>query len=181
VNNKAVFLDRDGTIIHDFSYIREPNRVELIPGVVQALEILQKNGFFLVIISNQSGVGRGIMNEADLLNVHNKLIVILENNGIHIKKSYFCMHAPWEKCQCRKPNPGMLFKAASEFNINLTNSYMIGDKTSDIEAGLKAGCCTILISDNAITNNFAYKKGKPHVVFHNLLSACQWIIKHIAN
>ena len=177
MNNKAVFLDRDGTIIHDFGYIREPNKVELIPGVVQALEILQKNGFFLVIISNQSGVGRGIMNEAELLKIHNKLIAILENNGIYIKKSYYCMHAPWEKCRCRKPKPEMLFRAADELAVDLSGSFMVGDKPSDMEAGLKAGCRTAMIIKQKDRKMLPNKEGKAHALFPNLLSASRWILR----
>ena len=175
MNNKAVFLDRDGTIIYDIGYIREPNRVELIPGVVQALKILQNNGFFLVIISNQSGVGRGIINEADLFKVHNQLIEILVNNGIYIKKSYYCMHAPWEKCPCRKPKPNMLFTVAEELAIDLSGSFMVGDKLSDVEAGLKAGCRTAMIIKQKDRKIIPNKEDKAHALFPDLLSASRWI------
>ena len=177
MNNKAVFLDRDGTIIYDIGYIREPNRVELIPGVVQALEILQDNGFVLVIISNQSGVGRGIMNEADLIKVHDQLIEILENNGIYVKKSYYCMHAPREKCPCRKPKPDMLFKAAEELAIDLSASFMVGDKPSDVEAGIKAGCRTAMIINQNDRKVIPNKEDKSHAFFTDLLSASRWILR----
>ena len=179
MKNRAVFLDRDGTIVYDLGYPRDPDSVELMPGVVQALRLLQENSFTLVIISNQSGVGRGILNNSDLANVHNRLIKILENNSIYIRKSYYCTHAPWEKCKCRKPKPAMLFRAAEEMAIDLASSFVVGDKPSDVEAGLKAGCWTIMIEEQEIRKIIDNKIIKPHAVFPDLLSASRWIVSFI--
>ena len=170
----AIFLDRDGIIIHDTGYLSNPSKVSLIPDVIEALKKLKNNGFLLVIISNQSGVGRGYFSEADLKFVHKKMLKLLEVNGIYIDGSYYCKHAPWMHCNCRKPNPNMLYKAAEDLGIDMSNSYMVGDKLSDVIAGLNAGCKTILIRKN--NDRIEYNEEKPNIIFPNLLSASEWIV-----
>jgi len=141
----AIFLDRDGTVIYDVGYPKDPGEVQLLPGVVEALSKLQKYGFYLVIVSNQSGVGRDIITKEEAKQVHDKVISILNENGVRLDAAYYCPHLPEDMCQCRKPMPELLFRAAKEFDIDLVNSFMIGDKQIDIEAGKNAGCNTILL------------------------------------
>ncbi len=142
---RAVFLDRDGTIIYDRGYLRDPEQVQLLPGAGEALSRLRKEGFYLVLVSNQSGIGRGLMTSEDLKQVHRRLVTLLAKHSVRLDGVYYCPHAPWEGCICRKPAPGMLLRAADELGINLTGSFMVGDKSEDIEAGKRAGCRTILI------------------------------------
>ncbi len=140
----AVFLDRDGTLIDDVGYPRDPDQVRLLPGVGTALIQLQSLGFLLVIVSNQSGVGRGMITPEEARAVHEQVISELAANGVQLDGAYYCPHSPDNNSPCRKPEPGMLRQAAEDLGINLSRSFMIGDKLSDVEAGKQAGCWTIL-------------------------------------
>lgn len=135
----ALFLDRDGTLIVDVGYPRDPGRVEPLPGAVDALRALQAR-FALVIISNQSGIGRGLITEAEARAVHDRVIDVFAATGVQFAGAYYCPHAPAASCPCRKPAPGLLVEAARELGLDLASSVMVGDKASDITAGLAAGC-----------------------------------------
>jgi histidinol-phosphate phosphatase family protein len=145
-NGWTVFLDRDGTLIHDPGYLKDPQRVRLLPGVGKALAHLQRRGFYLVLVSNQSGIGRGLITEGQALQVHRQVLASLRQYGVRLHATYYCRHQPAEGCPCRKPMPGMLLRAAVEHGIELSRAFMIGDKPSDIEAGRRAGCRTILLT-----------------------------------
>jgi histidinol-phosphate phosphatase family protein len=136
----AVFLDRDGTVIHDTDYPRDPADVTLIPGAAEALDELARAGYRPVIVSNQSGIGRGLVTEAEAAAVHERFLGLLSSLGVRIAGSYFCPHAPDEGCGCRKPSPELLLRAAEELDLDLSRSVMVGDKDSDVEAGRRAGC-----------------------------------------
>lgn len=137
--NHAVFLDRDDTIIVDKGYLSNPDDIELLPGVVDGLRKLQTNGYNLIQISNQSGIGRGYFTIEDYVAVTKRLKELLKINGIILTGYYYCPHAPWENCKCRKPKPYLALKAAADLDIDLGNSYMVGDKPSDIEFGKNFG------------------------------------------
>ena len=141
---RAVFFDRDGTLIVDAGYPNDPKQVVLISEAVPAVKTFLENGFLLVVISNQSGIGRGRITQEQAQSVHKRFIDIFEEQGISITATYYCPHAPEEDCSCRKPSPEMLFKAQKDYDIDLSRSFMIGDKFSDIEAGQRAGCKGIL-------------------------------------
>lgn len=145
--NRACFLDRDGVLIKDMHYIKDPDDVELMPGVADALKKLHDNGFLCVVVSNQSGVARGYFSEESVDVVNARICELLAERGEKLDASYYCPHYPDGDvdeysfdCDCRKPGPGMFLKAAEEHSINLGESFMIGDKVSDIEAARKAGC-----------------------------------------
>jgi D-glycero-D-manno-heptose 1,7-bisphosphate phosphatase len=142
----AVFLDRDGTLIEDIGYLRNPNDVRLLPGAAEALRELEEQGFLLVVVTNQSGIGRGLLSPADAEAVGRRFLACLEQQGAHVHGVYVCPHVPTAQCACRKPAPGMLFQAASEHDVDLARSFSVGDKACDIEAGQRAGCSTILLS-----------------------------------
>jgi len=146
---QAVFLDRDGTLIEDVGYPRDPDRVRLLPGVPEALQRLRQAGFRLVIVSNQSGVGRGLVTPEEVTAVHRRLIEVLEGHGVVIDDARYCPHAPEDACDCRKPSPAMLYAAAEHLGIDLAGSFMVGDKASDAEAGRRAGAATVLLSADA--------------------------------
>jgi rfaE bifunctional protein nucleotidyltransferase chain/domain len=141
----ALFLDRDGTLIEDVGYPRDPQEVRLLPGCAAALAALKKRGFALVVISNQSGVGRGLIAPAEAAKVHRRFADLLAEQGVEADVVYYCPHAPEEKCSCRKPSPESLLRAAQEVDIALSRSFMVGDKPSDVEAGQRAGCRTVLL------------------------------------
>jgi D-glycero-D-manno-heptose 1,7-bisphosphate phosphatase len=134
---KAIFLDRDGTLIRDVGYCSKAEDVELLEGVGELLPKLKAAGFKLVIVTNQSGIGRGYFTEGDFWSVQHELEKQL-GPGI-IDATYFCADTPQSGSERRKPNPGMLLEAARDLGIDLEQSYMVGDKVSDTEAGLRAG------------------------------------------
>jgi histidinol-phosphate phosphatase family protein len=139
MTRRALFVDRDGTLIADAGYPRDPALVEPLPGAIEALRELQAH-FALVIISNQSGIGRGLITEAEARTVHDRVIEVFARAGVGFAGSYYCPHAPEASCPCRKPAPGLLIDAARELGLDLATSVMVGDKPSDIAAGRAAGC-----------------------------------------
>ncbi|GFO54682.1 D,D-heptose 1,7-bisphosphate phosphatase [Geomonas sp. Red276] len=149
---KAVFLDRDGTINVDVDYLSRVEQFEFIPGAPQALKSLQDAGFMLVVVTNQSGIGRGLYDEAALEAVHAHMHAELARFGVTVDACYFCPHHPQHgigdyrlECACRKPLPGMLQQAAGELGIDLASSFMVGDKVGDVQAGIAAGCTSLLV------------------------------------
>jgi len=150
--NKAVFLDRDGVINEDFGYVHKIEDFYIIEEVYPALKKLIDNGYKLVVITNQSGIGMGYYTEDDFFKITDYMNKKLSENGIKIDKVYYCPHHPEgkiekyaKKCDCRKPGTKMIEDAVKEFNIDLSKSYLIGDKETDIEAGKKMGLKTALV------------------------------------
>jgi D-glycero-D-manno-heptose 1,7-bisphosphate phosphatase len=143
----AVFLDRDGTVIVDSGYLCDPDEVRLLEGAAVGLRAMRDAGLQLVVVSNQSGIGRSRISASDAARVHDRFVWLLAEHGIVLAGSYYCPHAPAEGCSCRKPSIGMFTKAESDLGLNLADAVMIGDKLSDVEAGQAAGCRTILLAD----------------------------------
>ena len=137
--SRAVFLDRDGTLIEEKDYLSDPDQVVLLPGAAEALTRLQDAGFKLFIVSNQSGVGRGCFTMADVERVNQRLVELLAKNGARLEKIYIAPEAPEQPSRGRKPSPQFLFDARDEFGIELSESYLIGDKQTDLECGCNAG------------------------------------------
>jgi D-glycero-D-manno-heptose 1,7-bisphosphate phosphatase len=135
----AIFLDRDGTLIEEREYLADPAGVALFPGTGAALRRLQDAGFKLVIITNQSGIGRGYFTEADMHRVNARLTELLAADGVRIEKIYFAPEAPDQPSRGRKPSPQFLFDARDELGVDLSRSFMIGDKLIDLECGWNAG------------------------------------------
>jgi histidinol-phosphate phosphatase family protein len=137
---KAVFLDRDETLNPDPGYISDPSHFHLYPWVAAELKRLKDAGFLLVIVSNQSGVGRGLIRQESLTAIHEKLnLLLLESSGVRVDDFAVCTHRPEDACDCRKPKPKLILDAAQKLGIDLSASFMIGDRDSDREAGLSAG------------------------------------------
>jgi len=156
--DKAIFLDRDNTLIDDPGYINDPEQVVLLDGVCEALIELKKMGYKLIIVSNQSAVARGIVTEKVLAKIHEKLEGLFAQGGAKVDKIYYCPYHPEgviprykKESDFRKPRPGMILKAAEDMDIDLPRSWVIGDSQRDIEAGKAAGCTTILIEN--VTHN----------------------------
>lgn len=157
MKNKAIFLDRDGVINEDAGYVHRIEDFKIIPGVFNSLKKLQSAGYKLIVITNQSGIGRGIYTMEDFFKVNKYMMNILKNQGIKIDKVYFCPHNPEDNCNCRKPKTGLLEKAAEEFDIDIESSWIIGDKLSDVEMGEKAGCKTLLLESKYVRNIKRFK------------------------
>lgn len=148
--SRAIFLDRDGVINkHRDDYVKNIAEFELLDEVEKHLKLLSDNQFKLIVITNQSMVGRGLSTEEDLLSIHDKMQNTFKRANFQIDKIYYCIHTPWDHCICRKPGLELFEKAIKEFDIDIKNSWLIGDSESDIIAGKKIGCKTILIKTNS--------------------------------
>ncbi|GBD10426.1 D-glycero-beta-D-manno-heptose-1,7-bisphosphate 7-phosphatase [bacterium HR23] len=143
---RAVFLDRDGTLIEEVAYLRDPARVRLLPGTGEALAHLRRKGFALVLVSNQSGIGRGLVRPEELTQVHRRLEECLLAFGVRLDGAFYCPHAPWEGCECRKPRPGLLLQAMHQMGVIAEGSFLVGNTDADIAAGKAVGCTTVLLT-----------------------------------
>ena len=143
----AVFLDRDGTVIDEVGHLGEPERVVVLPGVPAALRKLVDAGYALVVVTNQAGVARGYFTDSEVVAVNDRTRELLEAEGVLLDGSYHCPHHPdfTGPCDCRKPAPGMLVRAAEELDLDLSRSWMVGDHPSDAEAGRAAGARSIMV------------------------------------
>ncbi|RXI37887.1 D-glycero-beta-D-manno-heptose-1,7-bisphosphate 7-phosphatase [Arcobacter cloacae] len=135
---KIIFLDRDGVINHDHGYVYEIEKFEFIDGVFDACKYFISLGYEIIVITNQSGIGRGYYTQDDFLTLTNWMIKEFNKNEIEILKVYFCPHSPSEDCDCRKPKIGMITQSLNDFSIDLQNSWLIGDKISDIQTAINA-------------------------------------------
>ena len=158
---KAVFLDRDGTINKYVGFLRKPEELELLPDAAEAIKLINSSGYLAVVVTNQPVIARGEVSFDGLEEIHNKMETLLGQEGAYLDAIYFCPHHPHKgfegevpelkiECHCRKPRPGMLLKAAKDLNIELKNSYMIGDSDIDVEAGKAAGCTAIKIEEGGL-------------------------------
>ena len=175
--NKAIFLDRDGTLNPDPGYISDPKDYELYDGVCEALLKLQNAGYLLILITNQSGISRGLITEEQLEAVHNKMKKLLKAGGVTLNAIYYCPHHPEHpyngitKCNCRKPKPGLILKAIEDYDIDKSASFMIGDRTSDIKIGLAADVAPVCIASKP------FEEYQTIPTFQTLLQAADWILK----
>ena len=181
---RAVFLDRDGTIIEDVGYLNECSKIKFLPRVSKAIKLLNKNRFKVIVVTNQSGVARGYFTEETVKEINQNIQELLAKQGAFIDKIYYCPHhlegtiEEYRKdCLCRKPNPGMIEKAAHEFGIDLKNSFVIGDKRSDVEAGHRVGCKTIFLRrDSSLDKEREITLMSNHIDT-DLYEAARWLVK----
>ena len=141
----AIFLDRDGTLIEDLHYLSDPAQVVLLAGCVDGLLKLSSAGFYLVVVTNQSGIARGLMTQGQVDEVNDSLADLLSRQGVVLDGIYLCPHGPDDGCRCRKPRAGMVEQAREKLPIDLTRSWVIGDKCSDVLLGQNVGVRTILL------------------------------------
>lgn len=165
----AIFVDRDDTLMVDVKYCDNPELVQLMPGAAEGLRSLRKAGYKIVVITNQSGVGRGLFSLETLQKVNEKLRSDLRERGADYDALYYCPHTPEDGCDCRKPKPGLLLRAARELGIDLSSSYVIGDRELDIQAGRAAGTRTVLVSNRHMKKNEPLTR--PDLVVGNLSEA----------
>jgi D-glycero-D-manno-heptose 1,7-bisphosphate phosphatase len=180
--NKAVFLDRDGTIIEDVGYLSSPEQIKFIPGSIDAIKSLNQSGYKVIVISNQSGVARGHFSE-DMLQTVDKVVHRgLLHGGAHVDAHYYCPHHPQhgvypykQECDCRKPNTGLVKQAAKKFDIDLKSSFMIGDKATDIELGKRSGVKTAMVRTGYGVKELEKAKD-PDKIAENLAEAVKWVL-----
>ena len=144
---RAVFVDRDGTLNVDLRYMRDPARLELYRGVPRALRLLHQHGFQVVVVTNQSGIVRGLYTDEDVAAIHARLQERLAQHGTGVDAFYYCPHAPEDGCVCRKPNPGLFQRAASDLGLDLGSSAIIGDRLLDVQAGQRLGLLTAYVPE----------------------------------
>jgi D-glycero-D-manno-heptose 1,7-bisphosphate phosphatase len=171
----AVFLDRDGTLIIEKEYLSDPAGVVLEEGVIDGLTQLQHAGHPLIVVSNQSGIGRGFFTENDARLVNERLAALLRKDGIDILAWYVCPHAPDVICECRKPAPGMALAAAREWGLALAGCYVVGDKKSDLELADAIGGTGILVTTGHGRNAVAWARAESRPVFDGLRDVAEYI------
>ena len=179
----AVFLDRDGTINEEVEYLSDPDDLCLIPGTAEAIRLLNCAGIPAIVVTNQAGVGRCYFSEDRVEAIHEELARQLSAHGAHLDAIYYCPHHPDGGCACRKPEPGMLEQAAREHALDLPRSFMVGDKVSDLSAGRRAGCQTVLVLTGYGEESREAFRGvdfEPDHIGPNLLDAVRWILAQAA-
>jgi len=185
----AVFLDRDGTVNEQMGYINHISRFHLLPGAARAIRMLNEAGTPVVVVSNQSGLARGYFPVELLDAVHDTMRRQLADEDAHVDGLYYCPHHPEAKeekyrlsCDCRKPKTGMLELAAREMNLDLSRSFLVGDRWSDIKCAVNAGCTPILVMTGYGRGDYLYigpsQKVQPSCVAEDLLEAVRWILGH---
>jgi len=176
----AVFLDRDGTLLKERGYLSDPKKIRFYPGVFPPLKALTQAKIKLVIVTNQSGVGRGFFTTERLNEIHHALKTRLRKKGVAIAGIYFCPHHPAVACVCRKPKITLPKRAARALKLNLKKSYVVGDQMRDLEMARRLGAKGILVLTGAGQSGYGRAKRIATKVTKTLSSACQWILRDIA-
>jgi D-glycero-D-manno-heptose 1,7-bisphosphate phosphatase len=185
---RAVFMDRDGTISEEVGYINHPSRFRVFPHSADAVRLLNEQGWLAIVVTNQAGVARGYFSEEMIHEIHDQLKRDLENAGARLDAIYYCAHHPSvgeppyrQDCDCRKPKPGLILKAAREFDIDLAQSWMIGDRYSDIELARNAGVNSAFVLSGYGRGEWEHQraewKEEPDLVSGDLLGAVQTIVE----
>ncbi len=179
---KTIFLDRDGVINKNppnRGYVRSWNDFSFLPNALQAITMLTKSGFRILLATNQAGIGKGIFTEKQLADIHQRMLAEINSNGGEIANIYYCPHHPDDGCPCRKPKPGMLKSAANEYGFNISDTFFIGDSITDISAAQSAGASPILVLTGHGRETFNYysneKTDMPEKIFTSLYSASRWL------
>lgn len=189
--NAAVFLDRDGVLLEDRDLLVSPAELRVLPTVPEALRSLKKAGFQLVVVTNQAVVARGLIDEQRLCEIHDQMRQLLEEAGAPaLDAVYYCPHHPEAtlpayrtRCECRKPMPGMILRAASEHHLNLPASFLVGDRMTDVAAGIRAGCRSILVRSGKhtappiVTTEPMDPELQPQFACDDLRQAAAWILE----
>jgi D-glycero-D-manno-heptose 1,7-bisphosphate phosphatase len=179
----AVFLDRDGTIIEEIGYISDPAKVKIFSEAAASIARLNEKGIPVFVISNQAGVARGLFTIEDVERVNRRLLELLAEQGASLDGIYYCPHHPDfdADCDCRKPNPGLLLKAADDYCIDLSRSFMIGDKLTDVQAGKAAGTSTVFLrtgfGDKELEENHDEVRKSADKICDDLTQAIEWILR----
>ncbi len=175
MKKQFVVLDRDGTLIVERHYLSDPEQVELLPGVVQGLRQMCQMGLGLVVVTNQSGIGRGYFDHQRLAEINARMLELLAAEDIFLDGIYHCPHVPDDRCHCRKPEPGMILQAAADLNFQPANCFVIGDKPCDIELGQRVSATTLLVKTGYGAEVAANQTTNPDYLVENLAEAARVI------
>lgn len=187
MGRRAILMDRDGTICDEVGYVNHVDRVRLLPRSAAAIRKANEAGFQTVVITNQAGVARGYFAESLVDEVHDRIRQMLADGGARLDGIYYCPHHPSvggpgyrKACDCRKPRPGLLYRARDEMGIDLSASYVVGDSVRDVEAGHRVGAVTVLVETGYGKGELAYQAHawtvRPDHVAADLLDAVEWIL-----
>lgn len=182
----AVFLDRDGTLLEEAGYVDRLERLVFFPFAIDAVRLLNRAGLAVVLVTNQSGVGRGMYSEAFVAEAHDLILRRLAAGGARLDGAYYCPHHPAAEleqyrraCDCRKPGPGMMRQAAADLGLDLSGSFTVGDKWSDVEAGRAAGAQALLVRTGyGRSTEAAHDTAAAAAVVDDVISAAAWILRH---
>ncbi len=178
--NKAIFLDRDGTLNEDLGYTYKTEQFELLPGVIEGLKLLKD--YKLFIVSNQSGIGRGYYTEEDMHKYNNRMLEEFKKHNIKIEKIYFCPHSPETECDCRKPNNKYVKEAEKTYNLDLKKSFTVGDHPADVLLAKNSGCKSIyLLTGHGVKHLDKARKANPEYIAANFMQATEYIISKNEN
>lgn len=183
MNMKTIFLDRDGVINRDSpEYIKSRSEFEFLPTSLDAIRLLNQNGYLIIVITNQSAIVRGMISSEELLAIHRMMCETVKHYGGEIREVFYCPHHPDDNCDCRKPKPGMILQAARKYDIDLAHSVMIGDSATDIGCARNAGCGKAILVKTGYRNNqeeiLAKKKILPDAVCDDLMAAANFILSY---
>ncbi len=186
---RAVFLDRDGTVNEEVGYLRNAADLRLIPGAGAAIKRLNDAGLLVVLVTNQSGIARGYFSEEQLLEIHERLKQMLQQDNARLDAIYYCPHHPTagnshltKECDCRKPGTGLIDLASRDLHIDIGQSYVVGDKWSDVELGQRAGAHSILVRTGYGSDEEGARPSHlkdPDFIAHTITEAAEWIIDHV--
>jgi len=178
---QAVFLDRDGVINENrHDYVKSWDEFVFLPTAFEALRRLAKSPFVIIVVSNQSAIHRGLVSHQTVKEIHQRMVFEIQQHGGRIDAIFYCPHRPDEGCDCRKPRPGLLLKAARQFNLDLSRSFLIGDAVSDVEAALAAGCQPVFVLSGRGKEQLPLLKASGINKYHlavDLLDAVDWILQ----
>lgn len=170
---KAIFIDRDGTLIEEVNYLSRVEDLKLFPFTKEALELLKADGFLILVLTNQSGIGRGVFDAEAMHNIHREIQRILPGM---LDAFYFCPHLPCDGCDCRKPNLGMIEAACHDYEIDMEDSWMIGDKNIDVETGFNARIHSAMVKTGYGTRHLQQLQQLPDIIADDLLDAVRQIL-----
>jgi D-glycero-D-manno-heptose 1,7-bisphosphate phosphatase len=176
MSNRAVFLDRDGVLMHDANYVGHVDQVVILDRAPEAVARLQAAGFHVFVVTNQSGVGRGYFTRQAVDEIHALLDAEFAKVGARIERYFVCPHHPEDNCDCRKPSPKFLRQAAAEFQLDLTRCFMVGDRLTDLQCGENAGARSVLVLTGAGEETRAHPAARPAHIAANLGAAVDWIL-----
>lgn len=178
MHHKAVFLDRDGTINEDVNYLSDPEEFRMFPTVAEGIRLLNEASFLVVVITNQSGIARGFLTRETLTAIHQRMESELRAEGARIDGIYYCPHHPDDRCTCRKPGTALLERAVVDHDIDPTQSFFIGDRMTDIEAGQKVGCKTVLVPEDShlVEKERSLSSASPDFEADRFLDGVMWIL-----
>jgi D-glycero-D-manno-heptose 1,7-bisphosphate phosphatase len=177
MTRRFILLDRDGTLNVERNYLADPEQLQLLPGVSEALSRLRPADYGLIVLSNQSGIGRGYFSRATVDLIHDRLRAMLADKGVILDGIYLCPHHPDEPCQCRKPRTGLVEQAVADWRFDPSRSFMVGDKDADIQLGRAVGASTVLVRTGWGKDTEAGGNSNPDFISDDLAGAIDWILQ----